>query len=138
VVAIVDIGKGAVAVYIAQVLGVSQYWVLGAGFAAIVGHNYPVFVGFKGGKGAATVIGVMLVIAPVSMGIALTAIGIGWLIIRHLFTTIAIAAIVLSLATWFVEQSAVLLIYILVIILFIVFRVRRRLPEIKIARTVNR
>ena len=45
VVAFADIAKGAAAVLIAQALGVTQLWVLGAGFAALLGHNYPIFIG---------------------------------------------------------------------------------------------
>jgi len=37
---------------------------LACGFAAVVGHCYPVWYGFRGGKGAATAVGALLVIAP--------------------------------------------------------------------------
>ena len=60
-----DIIKGAVAVLVARGLGIDVVWVCVAGFAAVVGHNWPVFLGFKGGKGAATVIGVMVALTPV-------------------------------------------------------------------------
>jgi glycerol-3-phosphate acyltransferase PlsY len=60
-----DIGKGALAVLIAGWLDLSQPWICVAGFAAVVGHNWPVFLKFRGGKGAATVIGVMLAFMPV-------------------------------------------------------------------------
>jgi len=133
VTAIIDIGKGAAAVYIAQVIGVSQYWAWGAGFAAIIGHSYPVFIGFRGGRSVATFIGVMLVISPVSMGISLGIIGLTWLIVRHLFTTIAITAPLFIIVTWLVEKSPLLLLYILVVIIFILFRTKYRLGEIKIA-----
>ena len=65
-----DIGKGALAVLIAGWLGLSLPWVSAAGFAAILGHNWPVFLKFKGGKGAATVIGVLLAFMPIPLLIA--------------------------------------------------------------------
>jgi glycerol-3-phosphate acyltransferase PlsY len=51
---LIDIAKGSAAIFIAQMMGVSILWILGAGFAAYLGHNYPVYLGFKGGQGVAT------------------------------------------------------------------------------------
>ncbi len=58
---LLDALKGIIAVYLAWVLGHHQVWMCEfAGLAAIVGHNWPVFFGFRGGKGIATTIGVCL------------------------------------------------------------------------------
>jgi glycerol-3-phosphate acyltransferase PlsY len=65
-----DIGKGAMAVVIAGWLDLSLPWICVAGFAAIIGHNWPVFLKFKGGKGAATVLGVLLAFMPIPLLIA--------------------------------------------------------------------
>lgn len=59
-----DILKGVIAVIVGRFLGGSTGEVL-AGVFVVVGHNWPVFLGFKGGKGIATTIGVMLAIKPV-------------------------------------------------------------------------
>ena len=48
---IVDIAKGLVAVLIAGWLGLSPIWIFMAGFAAIAGHNWPIILGFRGGRG---------------------------------------------------------------------------------------
>ena len=45
---IADIAKGLLAVFIAQWLGLSLAWVLVVGFVAVAGHNWPVFLGFRG------------------------------------------------------------------------------------------
>ncbi|MCL6598425.1 MAG: glycerol-3-phosphate 1-O-acyltransferase PlsY [Alicyclobacillus macrosporangiidus] len=59
----VDILKGMAAVGIAEVLGHGHPWaVYAAGLAAIAGHNWPVFFGFRGGKGVATTIGVLALV----------------------------------------------------------------------------
>jgi len=52
--------KGLIPVYAANVLGLSAELVAATGLAAFIGHLYPIFFGFKGGKGVATSVGVLL------------------------------------------------------------------------------
>ncbi|MGE5337682.1 MAG: glycerol-3-phosphate 1-O-acyltransferase PlsY [Gemmatimonadota bacterium] len=63
-----DAAKGAVAVWLARrygvPLGVGDWGVATAGLAAFVGHLYPVFLRFRGGKGVATFLGVLLTLNP--------------------------------------------------------------------------
>jgi len=62
---ILDLLKGAIAVYIAQAMvPASPAVIVISGIAAVMGHMYPVYIGFKGGKGSATGLGVLLGIAP--------------------------------------------------------------------------
>jgi len=56
----VDASKGVLAVLIAQAANIPQVAILFTGAAAVVGHNWPVFIGFKGGRGESTTIGVLL------------------------------------------------------------------------------
>ena len=56
---LVDLGKGAAAVWIARILGTPDIVEMLAGGAAVIGHNWPIWLKFKGGKGGATVIGVI-------------------------------------------------------------------------------
>ena len=55
-----------------------QVWAVVVGLAAFVGHLYPVWLGFKGGKGVATALGVFAVLAPIPSVLALVAFGIGY------------------------------------------------------------
>lgn len=55
-----DAAKGWLAMFVAAKLGAGETAVLLAGFAAFCGHLFPVFLGFKGGKGVATALGVLL------------------------------------------------------------------------------
>ena len=65
VVGIVDLGKGATAVAIAQwLLAVSPPFVLAAAVATVVGHNWMVWLKFNGGKGMGAAIGGILVLLP--------------------------------------------------------------------------
>jgi glycerol-3-phosphate acyltransferase PlsY len=62
-----DCLKGLVPILIAKALGLPPVWVAGIGLAAFLGHVYSVFLGFKGGKGVATALGVLLGTAPLAV-----------------------------------------------------------------------
>ena len=70
IVLFLDISKGWLAVWLAGVLTGSETVPLAAGLAAIMGHNWPLFFKFRGGRGIATSIGVMLGVAPLVLLIA--------------------------------------------------------------------
>jgi len=59
-----DMGKGVIAVKVAQSLGMGRPWVLLAGLLAIVGHNWCIWLKFSGGKGIATSGGVIIAAFP--------------------------------------------------------------------------
>ncbi|MDD4662182.1 MAG: glycerol-3-phosphate acyltransferase, partial [Candidatus Pacebacteria bacterium] len=62
---ICDVLKGFIVVYIAQELGLSFTVQAIAGFLAIVGHNWSIFLNFKGGRGIATILGACLAFNPI-------------------------------------------------------------------------
>ncbi len=68
-----DLLKGAAAVYLGNTFGGTAMALL-CGIAVVVGHNWPIFLKFKGGKGIATTIGVMISVKPL---IALICVSIG-------------------------------------------------------------
>jgi acyl phosphate:glycerol-3-phosphate acyltransferase len=70
-VALLDVGKGVAGVLLASRLDSSTATPAVAGFAAIVGHIYPVWLRFRGGKGVATACGVFAALAPIAMPMAL-------------------------------------------------------------------
>ncbi|WP_085523537.1 glycerol-3-phosphate 1-O-acyltransferase PlsY [Tuberibacillus sp. Marseille-P3662] len=59
---LLDVAKGIVAVVLARLLGLDDWAAAAAGLFAILGHNWPVYYGFRGGKGVATTIGVFAVL----------------------------------------------------------------------------
>jgi glycerol-3-phosphate acyltransferase PlsY len=68
---ICDLLKGVLPIWIATQWNLSDYWIAAAGLSPFLGHIFPLFLGFKGGKGVATALGVYLVISPVAVGIEL-------------------------------------------------------------------
>ena len=55
----IDATKGALPILIAQAVSIPQIAIFSAGAAAVIGHNWPVFLGFRGGRGESTAIGVL-------------------------------------------------------------------------------
>lgn len=127
-VATVDVAKGAGAILIAQALNVSDFWVFGSGFAALVGHNFPVFARFKGGRGSATIIGIFFVLAPEAILVTLAIIAIPFFTTRKFMSALFIGFGLLPLFVWLFEGSLQLVRYVLVINLFMLVR---NLPDIK-------
>ncbi len=87
---IADALKGVIPVVIAQGLQLDSLWLAAVGLAAFLGHLYPVFFGFRGGKGIATGFGVMLGwYWPVGSAALLT-----WVLIAAVFRISSLAALV--------------------------------------------
>ena len=65
---LLDVTKGAVAVLLMRLITHDDFLYVGlAAILAIIGHVFPIFLGFRGGKGVATGVGVYLALAPISV-----------------------------------------------------------------------
>src|ERR1043165_2159034 len=64
---LLDAAKGCAAVLIARVVSGDDWVIAAAASAALVGHIFPVWLGFRGGKGVATGVGIFLILAPVAL-----------------------------------------------------------------------
>lgn len=92
---ILDMLKGVVAVLLAKILTDSSLFVALSGLAAFLGHLYPVFFNFKGGKGVATALGVLLALHwMVGIGALLT-----WLAMAFSFRYSSLAALITAATT---------------------------------------
>lgn len=63
-VGILDVTKAALPAYLGLYLGYGQAGAAAAGLAAMIGHNWPVWLGFTGGRGISTILGLLLVLFP--------------------------------------------------------------------------
>jgi glycerol-3-phosphate acyltransferase PlsY len=70
------------------------------GFLTVAGHNWPVFLGFKGGKGIATSAGLLLGLAPAGCGMALAVWVVAFLSSRYVSLASIAAALALGVVAW--------------------------------------
>ncbi len=114
---VLDAGKAAFVALLFKYLAGSEIIGLLAGVASILGHNYPLFLKFKGGKGVASTLGLMLAMTPlVGVLTALT-----WLFMAFTFRYSSLSALTaLALAPFyalFIENPSISLIYLLLTLL---------------------
>jgi acyl phosphate:glycerol-3-phosphate acyltransferase len=138
----VDIAKGVFAVWwlptaVLPAVGIDpelprQWLTLACGFAVIVGHVYPVWFGFRGGKGAATVVGV---IAAVDLRLLLPLI-LSWFVVLVLWGYVGLATmlsgVALVAAVYVLEPNNVpLLSFCVAVTLFIVYTHRGNIARMR-------
>jgi glycerol-3-phosphate acyltransferase PlsY len=90
---LLDGGKGAIAVIVVRLIAdgpASELLALIAGLGAVIGHNFPIWLGFKGGKGVATTFGLIIAANPVVGLMSTTA----WLAIALIYRYSSLAALV--------------------------------------------
>ena len=101
-----DMVKGVIPVLAARLLGADALVMAAVGFAAFIGHLYPVFFDFRGGKGVATAFGVFVTLSW-QVGLALVA---TWLIMAKVFKISSLAALTAAVLTplyiWWLSGEA--------------------------------
>ena len=76
-----------------------------AGLACILGHNFPVWLRFRGGKGVATTVGVLLGLMPAAFGVAAVVWLVSFFVSRYVSLASLLAAAVLPVAVWFLTRN---------------------------------
>ncbi len=128
-----DIGKGALAVLCARWLAGPSIGdgELAVGAAAILGHVFPVFLGFRGGKGVATALGVWLAVEPAIGGCVLAV----WLVSAVIWRMSSLAALIafgtLPLWVWLFRPQASLGVFAAAVIILIAYAHRDNINRIR-------
>jgi len=110
-VALVDFTKGMLAVMIAKKAGVSLFWQLVAGTAAVLGHDFPVFAGFRGGQGMAASLGTMAVLFTHQTLAGLALFGLMYLMTRKFDLSAAVGLGSLVYLLWRSDNQGILIYY---------------------------
>ena len=134
---VLDAAKGAVAVLVAQRLSAEPATPVAGGLASIIGHIYPVWLGFRGGKGVATAGGVFAVLTPVALGIAATVFVLAIGVTRYVSVGSMAAAVTLAVTTAAMDVPAAVTVGTVITAVIIVHRHRENLARL-IAGTERR
>lgn len=102
-VTIFDIGKGALMVWIAQLLGMGAAAQVTVGIITIVGHNWPIFLRFRGGRGIFTSLGVITMLSP-WLGLIILVMSYLFAPIRQVAFGVFLALVSLPFFSWFLSQ----------------------------------
>jgi glycerol-3-phosphate acyltransferase PlsY len=117
-VAVIDFFKGALPVLLAYLLGLELGWQFLAGALAILGHDFPLFAGFRGGQGTASTLGTMAVLFPLPTLAGLVFYGGLYLITKSSNLSCAIGGAVIA-SILAVSQQWLLLVYAVAVFVFI-------------------
>jgi len=125
-----DMLKGLIPAVAARALDADENTLAAVGLAAFLGHLYPLYFGFHGGKGVATSLGVLLGLTwPVAMAVAVT-----WLLMAKVFRISSLAAITAAAAAplyaWLLEDSTSLLVMVCVISAMLLWRHRTNIQRL--------
>jgi len=134
VVLLLDLSKGLIPILIAKYLFLEELIInkelveIMAGLWAVVGHNWPVYLKFKGGKGVATSVGVFIGLAPLAMVICALLFAIVVTIWRYISLGSIVIALSLPLLIYCLGYGIYLLCFSILVGIFIIFR---HIPNIK-------
>ncbi len=113
-----DLSKGGAAVVIAWHWG--ERAALAAGLCAVLGHMFPVWLGFRGGKGVATALGVLIAIAwPVALVAALIWLAVAFVSRYSSLAALAAAAISAAIAPFLTDGPTAILIAVLALLIIL-------------------
>ena len=134
---LLDVMKGALAVWVARQLTEGPATPVAAGLAAIIGHIYPVWLQFRGGKGVATAAGVFGVLTPLALAIAAATFVVAVVISRYISVGSVAGALTLATTTAIDDAPDAVVVGAIVAALVIIHRHRGNLARL-IAGTERR
>ena len=136
---LIDILKGTGAVYMVYFIDTSGFsmsslvdFQLSLGIAALVGHIFPVYVGFRGGKGIATLLGIMIAIHPQAAGLSALIFVIVFLVSKYVSLGSMVAAVSFPLIILLVFQTTItsLVLFSLFIAILVLFTHQKNIERL--------
>ena len=127
----IDIGKGAAGVALARYLGAGLVVQMLAGAAVVLGHSFPVFLKFHGGRGGASCIGILAYFMPWGIPLYAGLFGLGLLITRFPTLSYSIAFLCFPFIGWLVYHSESLVIYTVVLLILPLLKYIPRIIEMR-------
>jgi glycerol-3-phosphate acyltransferase PlsY len=131
VVLVLDVAKGSAAVWGMRLVTASPDWSAAAAVAAVVGHCFPVWLGFRGGKGVATLVGGYALVAPVALAVTAAVWVVSCAVSRIIAVASLTAAAALPIAVYFVMRPSAPVVYAAVVTsLVVIWRHRENLDRL--------
>ncbi|MBN6743035.1 glycerol-3-phosphate 1-O-acyltransferase PlsY [Acidithiobacillus ferrivorans] len=125
-----DLSKGAIPIVVARLLGLHDWALAAVALATFLGHLYPVFFGFRGGKGVATALGILLALKPALGGLIL---GV-WMLVFALTRVSSLAALLAALSAvpfaFVLSSGTSLRALIIVLVLLVLWRHRSNIRRL--------
>jgi len=131
VVLLADIGKGAAGVALAEALGTALWVQMLAGVMGVVGHGFPVFLKFHGGKGGAACIGILMFFMPWGVPIYLGVFLLLLAVTRAPTVSYSIAFLSFPFIGWFINHSWEFAVYSLVLVIIPLLKYIPRIMEMR-------
>ncbi len=126
-----DLLKGMLAVWIGRMLGLHDFWLGFVAFAAVVGHVFPLYFKFKGGKGVATAIGAIFALSFV-VGVIALVIWMGIAVVLRYSSFASLAAIAATPILLLLFSSAAYLVPSILLALLIIWKHKDNIQRLRI------
>ena len=127
---LLDAAKGMVAVLVAQRLSSAPATPVAGGLASIIGHIYPVWLGFRGGKGVATAGGVFVVLTPEAVAVATAVFALVIWVTRYISLGSMVAAVTLTITAAAMDIPAAVTVGTVLAAVIIIHRHRENLARL--------
>jgi len=128
-----DIGKGILSIYLVQYLNIDNLLILTiAGLAVICGHDWSLFLGFKGGKGIATTFGVIFVFNPIISFLGLIVWGVVVIATRYVSLASIFAVISFFILTILFKQPYEYILFSAIILVLGIFNHKENIKRLRL------
>ena len=130
-----DIGKGIFSIYLVQYFNIDNLLILTiAGLAVICGHDWSLFLGFKGGKGIATTFGVVFALNPTISILALIIWGVVVITTRYVSLSSIFAVISIFIFTILFKQPYEYIMFSAIILILGIFKHKENIKRLKLKK----